>query len=296
MLERRERVGRGEERAAVQRAAMVNPELCRRGRTTRTARVCSVRLCLACRRPRSTPRSESSLRIGSVGRHEERRQLGEGGCDIVDARCAARFDAPAAPSYEHPRGSRRRCSHSRSEARGGIAGGCSRWTVSSIAAVIARGQPDTLVGVTGLCKQLLGGDEDKSRSRQAERRSRLRIPLSPSPTRPTCLDLRSAGRKRRPSSRSAAQRLCARARLTSRVRPPLPLPRSSLATPAQPADPPWCADFSACSEGRTISVTWACREQFKAMQRCMSPQCASPPFVRLILAIERAELIRVPLP
>lgn len=172
MLERRERVGRGEERAAVQRAAMVNPELCRRGRTTRTARVCSVRLCLACRRPRSTPRSESSLRIGSVGRHEERRQLGEGGCDIVDARCAARFDAPAAPSYEHPRGSRRRCSHSRSEARGGIAGGCSRWTVSSIAAVIARGQPDTLVGVTGLCKQLLGGDEDKSRSRQAERRSR----------------------------------------------------------------------------------------------------------------------------
>ncbi|GAA6046377.1 hypothetical protein JCM3770_004890 [Rhodotorula araucariae] len=31
------------------------------------------------------------------------------------------------------------------------------------------------------------------------------------------------------------------------------------------------AKFSACSEGRTISVTWACREQFRAMQRCMSP-------------------------
>ncbi|GAA5889750.1 hypothetical protein JCM8208_001122 [Rhodotorula glutinis] len=31
------------------------------------------------------------------------------------------------------------------------------------------------------------------------------------------------------------------------------------------------SNFSACSEGRTISVTWACRDQFKAMQRCMSP-------------------------
>ncbi|GAA6005041.1 hypothetical protein JCM10207_008487 [Rhodosporidiobolus poonsookiae] len=29
--------------------------------------------------------------------------------------------------------------------------------------------------------------------------------------------------------------------------------------------------FSACAEGRTISVSWACREQFKAMQKCMSP-------------------------
>ncbi|BGP39071.1 hypothetical protein JCM10449v2_003009 [Rhodotorula kratochvilovae] len=26
------------------------------------------------------------------------------------------------------------------------------------------------------------------------------------------------------------------------------------------------AQFSACSEGRTISVTWACRKQFRAMQ------------------------------
>ncbi|BGP39041.1 hypothetical protein JCM10450v2_002998 [Rhodotorula kratochvilovae] len=29
--------------------------------------------------------------------------------------------------------------------------------------------------------------------------------------------------------------------------------------------------FSACSEGRTISVTWACRKQFRAMQKCMAP-------------------------
>ncbi|POY74153.1 hypothetical protein BMF94_2965 [Rhodotorula taiwanensis] len=33
------------------------------------------------------------------------------------------------------------------------------------------------------------------------------------------------------------------------------------------------SNFSACSEGRTISVTWACREQFRAMQNCMSPHC-----------------------
>ncbi|BGP47171.1 hypothetical protein JCM10450v2_003023 [Rhodotorula kratochvilovae] len=31
------------------------------------------------------------------------------------------------------------------------------------------------------------------------------------------------------------------------------------------------AQFSACSEGRTISVTWACRKQFRAMQKCMAP-------------------------
>ncbi|GAA5986896.1 hypothetical protein JCM10908_000943 [Rhodotorula pacifica] len=30
-------------------------------------------------------------------------------------------------------------------------------------------------------------------------------------------------------------------------------------------------NFSACSEGRTVSVTWACRKQFRAMQNCMSP-------------------------
>ncbi|GAA5929918.1 hypothetical protein JCM10213_002821 [Rhodosporidiobolus nylandii] len=29
--------------------------------------------------------------------------------------------------------------------------------------------------------------------------------------------------------------------------------------------------FSACAEGRTVSVSWACREEFKAMQKCMAP-------------------------
>ncbi|GAA5971861.1 hypothetical protein JCM11641_001545 [Rhodosporidiobolus odoratus] len=29
--------------------------------------------------------------------------------------------------------------------------------------------------------------------------------------------------------------------------------------------------FSACAEGRTISVSWSCREQFREMQKCMSP-------------------------
>ncbi|GAA5854573.1 hypothetical protein JCM8547_004892 [Rhodosporidiobolus lusitaniae] len=31
------------------------------------------------------------------------------------------------------------------------------------------------------------------------------------------------------------------------------------------------ANFSTCAEGRTVSVTWACRKQFKEMQACMSP-------------------------
>ncbi|GAA6037870.1 hypothetical protein JCM8097_005079 [Rhodosporidiobolus ruineniae] len=29
--------------------------------------------------------------------------------------------------------------------------------------------------------------------------------------------------------------------------------------------------FSACAEGRTVSVSWACRQEFKAMQACMAP-------------------------
>lgn len=28
--------------------------------------------------------------------------------------------------------------------------------------------------------------------------------------------------------------------------------------------------FSECAEGRTVSVAWSCRKQFKAMQACMA--------------------------
>ncbi|BGP31211.1 hypothetical protein JCM10296v2_002975 [Rhodotorula toruloides] len=31
------------------------------------------------------------------------------------------------------------------------------------------------------------------------------------------------------------------------------------------------ANFSACAQGRTVSVAWSCREQFRAMQACMKP-------------------------
>ncbi|CEQ40508.1 SPOSA6832_02122, partial [Sporobolomyces salmonicolor] len=34
---------------------------------------------------------------------------------------------------------------------------------------------------------------------------------------------------------------------------------------------PVVAAFTTCAEGRTISVSWACRSQFKEMQKCMSP-------------------------
>jgi hypothetical protein len=30
--------------------------------------------------------------------------------------------------------------------------------------------------------------------------------------------------------------------------------------------------FSSCAEGRTVSVSWSCRQQFKEMQECMKPQ------------------------
>ncbi|GAA5927546.1 uncharacterized protein JCM15063_005929 [Sporobolomyces koalae] len=30
-------------------------------------------------------------------------------------------------------------------------------------------------------------------------------------------------------------------------------------------------DFTDCAAGRTISVSWACRSQFKEMQKCMKP-------------------------
>ena len=30
-----------------------------------------------------------------------------------------------------------------------------------------------------------------------------------------------------------------------------------------------CAEFAACSTGRTFSVTWACRSQYRDVQECM---------------------------
>jgi hypothetical protein len=78
----------------------------------------------------------------------------------------------------------------------------------------------------------------------------------------------SVGRKRRRLSQSASLRRSSNVIPSFEVRSLAP---SILGCPSTDLDRCF-TEFTDCAAGRTISVSWACRGPFKAMQNCMKPQ------------------------